>query len=220
MTRNDRPNNKGGGGWWGSGTATETTTIKLETTDNHKLILVAPCAKKGQTTKFRFELESLFARLNLNSHSNFYIVAGDFNAKHKHWANKVNDERGMNLQDWLNSNDFKYRIKLLHSDSPSFPRNESYIDLLLVDARLECTLNNSDKLYTTQVMSDHTALVTQISIPDQNIILNSNRDNKAFNFSGANWEKFQNILRPTVPNIKPDSNLSIPQIEEQIHNIA
>ena len=152
IIRNDRPNGKVGGGTailiknnikheiLDINTETElieSTAISLDTTNNNKLILVSIYAKKGATSKFKSDLEKLFNKLNLISQTNYYVIAGDFNAKHVNWSNKMNDERGISLQDWLNNNDIRYRINLLHSSTPSYPRNESYIDLLISDARLE-----------------------------------------------------------------------------------
>lgn len=129
IIRNDRPNGKAGGGTAiliknnikheiiDTNTETdliESTAIKLDSANNNKLILVSIYAKKGPTSKFRSDLEKLFNKLNLISQTNYYIIAGDFNAKHVNWSNKMNDERGINLQDWLNNNDIKYRINLFH----------------------------------------------------------------------------------------------------------
>lgn len=196
----------------------ENTAISLETTNNNMLILVASYARKGPTQKFRSDLEKLFDKLNLISQSNYYIVAGDFNAKHVKWANRINDERGINLLDWLENNDIKYRLQLHHSNTPSFPKNASYIDLLLSDARLEFLNSINNKLPVIQIESDYTAIIAQIEIQRQNIIT-TNETIGTYNYPKAKWSKFQQILQSYNPNIPSDANLSIVQTEEQIHNI-
>lgn len=58
----------------------------------------------------------------LNDTANYYIIAGDFNAKHTDWANEKNNERGITLKKWIDDNDMKYKLKLYRPNMPSFPR--------------------------------------------------------------------------------------------------
>lgn len=134
------------------------------------------------------------------------------------WANRLNDERGINLLDWLENNDIKYRLQLYHSKTPSFPRNASYIDLILSDARLDFLNGNNNKLPTLQLESDHTAIMAQVEIQSQNI-LTTNDTIGTYCYPKAKWDKFQEILQSCDLNIKKDTNLSIVQTEEQILNI-
>ncbi|CAK9816290.1 RNA-directed DNA polymerase from mobile element jockey [Anthophora plagiata] len=234
IIRNDRPNARKGGGTAiiikkgikhetiHINTRTEvieTTAIRLNTSDNNKLILIAIYAKKGPNAKFREELEKLFIELDLMKQSNYYVIAGDFNAKHESWANKINDERGIALKEWIDNNDIKYRINLFHTAVPSFPRYGSFIDLILADARIEFSNSKENRLNTVQLASDHEAITALISIPSQNIIRNQNEENITYNFAKADWKKFQNALQSYNPNIEIDRNLTKEEIDKYIQEI-
>ncbi|CAK9827467.1 hypothetical protein ANTRET_LOCUS5156 [Anthophora retusa] len=197
----------------------ETTAIRLNTSDNNKLILIAIYAKKGPKAKFREELEKLFIELDLMKQSNYYVIAGDLNAKHESWANKINDERGIVLKEWINNNDIKYRINLYHTAVPSFPRYGSFIDLILADARIDFSNANENRVNTVQLASDHEAITALISIPSQNIIRTQNEENITYNFAKADWTKFQNILQTYNPNIEADRNLTKEKIDMYIQEI-
>ena len=147
-------------------------------------------------------------------------MAGDYNAKHIVWSNKFNDERGNNLFNWLESNDIKYKSKLLHFETPFFPRNESFIDLVITDARLEMPNTKLNKLPTISISSDHTAILMEIRIPNQSLVLFPAENNTAFNYSKAKWDQFQSRLRVYKPNINACTNLSIPQIDKFISEIT
>lgn len=197
----------------------ETTAIRLDTTDNNKLILVAIYAKRGPNAKFREELEKIFDELNLSQQTNYYILAGDFNAKHESWSNRLNDERGRVLKSWIDNNDINLRINLLHTATPSYPRLGTYIDLILADARIEFLNSYNNKLETVEILSDHEAIITHIQIPRQSIARTTNIESMTFNYSKANWTKFQNSLRKYDPNIQTDRNLVKEEIISYMHNI-
>jgi hypothetical protein len=77
-------------------------------------IISAYAGRKGNKF-FIEELQQIFVHLNLNHHLNYYIIAGDFNARHTSWSNLKNNERGISLQNWLFNNDLEYKIKFYHS---------------------------------------------------------------------------------------------------------
>lgn len=92
----------------------EKAIIKIDLKHDNKLYLVSVYAKKGKQNEFSLEMTKIFEQLKLENTSNYYIIAGDFNAKHKDWANSENNERGSNLREWLNKNDVHFKLK--HTD--------------------------------------------------------------------------------------------------------
>ncbi|CAK9827472.1 hypothetical protein ANTRET_LOCUS5168 [Anthophora retusa] len=143
----------------------ETTSINMKLADGRDLILVAIYAPKQKNSTFSAELSTLFTELGLESPNKLYLIAGDFNAKHIDWSNNINNERDSLLRGWLDSNELAYRIQLHHTASPSFPRGNSYIDLILSDARIQFLNTIDDKLHTIPFNSDYVAVVTDIHIP-------------------------------------------------------
>lgn len=136
----------------------ENTTISIKLKNNEILYLVSIYAKKGRQSEFHLELNYLFNQLELHKLTNYYIIAGDFNAKHTEWANTENNERGIKLKEWIDDNDIHYKIRLYNTDAPSYPRGESFIDLVMADARVQLTTNQVGNLYTFPFDSDHKAI--------------------------------------------------------------
>lgn len=93
---------------------------------------------------FAEELNNLFIKLSFNNDNNFYVIAGDFNAKQSTWGNNKNNNNGTMLHKWMLENDLKFRVGLLYTQSPSFPRVGSFLDLALIDSRINVinALNN------------------------------------------------------------------------------
>lgn len=70
----------------------EYTAIKIELKDNKKILMIALYAKKGKQTEFIKELENIFIKLKINNSANYYVIVGNFNAKHVDWNNISNNE--------------------------------------------------------------------------------------------------------------------------------
>lgn len=57
--------------------------IKLKIKDRNNLILISAYDSCGNQKEFISELNNLFSILKLDKYENFYLIAGDFNAKHE-----------------------------------------------------------------------------------------------------------------------------------------
>lgn len=75
----------------------ETTIIKLKLDNDNNLFIISLYAKSGHYKEFKTELEEIFIKLELNKPTNYYIIAGDYNAKHVNWKNSNNNPYGIHL---------------------------------------------------------------------------------------------------------------------------
>lgn len=143
----------------------ENLSIKIKLKNNNNLIVTSVYAPGRSHKLFEQEFIKLFQTLELDKSNNYYIIAGDLNAKHKAWKNNENNTRGNFLNNWIHENDIKYKIKLYGTDIPTFPRGKSYLDICLTDSRLNIKLNSNDELRAIPYDSDHNAVSIQISNP-------------------------------------------------------
>ncbi|KOC63578.1 RNA-directed DNA polymerase from mobile element jockey [Habropoda laboriosa] len=78
----------------------ETTIIEINLQNNYKLYIIAAYATCNYKKEFIPELKHLFEELHLNNTKNFYLLAGDLNAKHQTWGNTNINKRGISLHKW------------------------------------------------------------------------------------------------------------------------
>ena len=233
--RNDRPNSILGGG-----TAIlirkpikfkiinlnfrslETTSVKISLSYSANLILTSAYVSGPKYSTFTPDISDLFNKLKLNDLNNYYIIAGDLNAKHTTWSNPENSPRGILLNTWIENNDLLYRTKLLWSEEPSYPSGGSYIDLFLSDSRIIHNDNSTScRLKKLPYDSDHTAVQSIIRI-DNNDLSNLEAEllQPRYNYQKAKWQKFQKFLRKKcVLSIPVDKNLSNEEIDSYLEII-
>lgn len=194
----------------------ETTIIQIDLSDDCTLLVAAIYARKGKNSDFIWEIGDLFASLKLNSPKVFYFLGGDYNAKHTSWSNDVNNERGITLSNWRDNVSIKYKLKLYHSLTASYPKKNSFIDLILADARLIFKNSINNKLNTENFPSDHQAVMATFSISDRNFndITVTNINN--YLFSKINFIKFQKILSKFNLDINPNHNIDLNTINKNL----
>lgn len=110
--RNDRPKAKNGGGTAilvkksikfnivnhiKTKPVIEKTIICINLRNNYKLYIMAIYATRGWNKDFIPELNKIYDGLKLDNLSNFYLIAGDLNARHHRWANEKCNDRGTSL---------------------------------------------------------------------------------------------------------------------------
>ncbi|XP_018400714.1 PREDICTED: uncharacterized protein LOC108778109, partial [Cyphomyrmex costatus] len=206
IIRNDRNDPHRGGG----------TAILMKRSISHTY------AKCGTQKEFIPELDNLFKELKLNDFENYYILAGDLNAKHTDWRNKINNPRGVSFRLWLQTNELKYRSILLCSKYLSYPNGQSFLDLVLADARLKFQVLEDDVFLTNiPYDSDHNALLYNVEIESEDeFLLDANNPIRKFNYKKANWEKFNSHLEQNFNIVIPnDRNLNINEINTYLQNI-
>lgn len=189
----------------------EFTVVKIKAKTNTYLYLIACYAPCGTQKEFIPDLSKLFEKLKLDREQNFFIMAGDLNAKHTAWLNAGNNPRGISLDKWLVNNEHRYRLKLYCTQFPSYPFGNSYLDLFMADARIDF-LNTVDffKLPNIPYDSDHNAVMAQIELPiNVDIPPDGSLNVNKFNYKKTNWEKFAKTLKTDFKlDIPNDRNLS------------
>ena len=71
----------------------------------------------------------------------------------------MSNPQGTFLNHWLEENKIQFKIQLYNSDSPSFPRGNSYLDICMIDCRILLqTKNNDNEIETIPYDSDHNAI--------------------------------------------------------------
>lgn len=239
MERRDRPNSKQGGGTAIlikkpfkynrvitpesiAATNLEVTTIYFNLPQNQKLYIISAYAKCGNQKEFNVEFQQLFESLKLNNSNNYYIIAGDLNAKHTNWHNDSNNQKGLFLNNWLLNNFAEFRATLYSSEQPSFPRAGSYLDLGIIDCRLRVETVDIDKIRLPIHVydSDHNALDIRISILNDSIKLETQKESHILNFKGTDWNKFKSHLYKvhnlSIPN---DIHLNNNEIDNYLNSL-
>lgn len=198
----------------------EATVLKINLAGGSTLFIIAAYAAGNNKREFIPELEALFVELNLKSLANYYILAGDLNAKHTDWQNSTNNSRGISLKKWVESKELELRINLFGSELPSYPRGNSFLDLGLIDNRLMMTnLSKTNRLETINYDSDHNAIKMSISY-EAHLALESAPETHRYNFNKIDWEKLKKYIAKNATNTIPaNKNLSNKEIDDAIDHL-
>lgn len=163
------------------------------------------------------EIDTIFRTLQLDSNSNYFILAGDFNARHAAWNNNVSNTRGTLLYDWWVSNRLQRRVALLATDSPSFPSHGSYLDLALVDSRFELARTNETAVNCVRTVyydSDHNGLLLTGQVPNDEFQLVEYAQSGDYMYSKADWARFTKAMhRAVLRNIQIPTNRNLTNTE-------
>lgn len=203
----------------------EATVISIPLDNNDKLFLISPYASGDDAQTFIQELHCLFSQLKLHEPQNYYILAGDLNAKHTYWKNEMNNRRGNALINWIQNYEIEFKIKFKGPSSPTYPRTDSYLDICLADSRFIFNDLQPDRnLSTIPYDSDHDAILINLSL-HKNFLFEELLPPDSFDYSHADWDKFQNLLSKTQIKIPTNRNLSkneidhfLAQIDQEISN--
>ncbi|XP_043588297.1 uncharacterized protein LOC122570265 [Bombus pyrosoma] len=158
----------------------------------------------------------------LDKQENYYIIAGDLNAKHTSWKNDINNTRGNFIRNWLDNKSILYKTNLYSSELPSYPKAGSYLDICLADARLKFQdLRPNNTLKTLDYDSDNNAIKFQISKnTSDHLTLETQTETPRFNYKKTDWKKFQKILEQNCDlKIYNNANLTNRQIDSFIDEI-
>lgn len=124
----------------------ETTIIKLDLNNNKKLFIISAYTKGITTKAFKNDLKLIFEELKLDNVNNYYIFGGDLNARHIDWGDSISSYRGNSLKNWLQNNDLQYRAVLTGTNEATYPANNSFIDLVIHDIRVNILNKKNGKI--------------------------------------------------------------------------
>ena len=140
------------------------------------------------------------------------LIAADANARSPLWGDCKLDERGMELEDFINQYDL---VVLNQSDSPatySSALGESHIDVTLVTSQMyNLVADWSVKLDWTT--SDHRTIVTTLKNETMNSGTPSAHRSNRFDIKRADWEKFHVYLTNISQSSTPDHMSSTQDVE-------
>lgn len=180
-------------------TSIQSTSIKISINSNETLITAIYKPPNAILTYNDLDL--------LTNSSNWFISAGDYNAKHPLWFNRISNRAGTTLFNHVSQNDYT----IIAPDSPTyFPPSKrsppSTLDLALVKIPQYIQATS-----VCELSSDHNPIVLEIS---STAISSSPPSSSKF----INWKKFyQNIESSQwdIPGVT-----SIPQIDSAISNLT
>ena len=234
IIRNDRPNSTQGGGttilYKNSLKASvlnvnelnkfeliETTIIKLKLINNNILIIVSLYANNSTRNKFIDELNILCKTLKINNKKVYFLIAGDFNARHKSWGDNTANQRGRYLYRWNQNNGTENNCSLYNPSTPTF--DNSFLDHCLADSRLEIETINS-KIPVVYYESDHHAVKLTVQIPSHDETELEPEQQKKFLYKKTNWRKFAVVAHNNFTTIIPSNkNLSNIEIDSYLRDI-
>lgn len=194
----------------------ELTCVCVRLPDGNRVYIIAAYASQRLGNFFNNELQQLFEGLKFDDPSNYYIIAGDLNAKHSNWLNAVNNSRGVFLNSWIADSQIDYRCRLLSSSVSTFPSKGSFLDICIADARLvfhgDDTPNNniSTHLNVVPYASDHHALHFEVSYEsDTPFLISSSAEKHRLNYGKTNWPRLQKYVDRKCREIVLDSRRNL-----------
>lgn len=234
--RSDRPNSKQGGGTAimikkeishelisypssKNNVLLEYTIIKIKSTKNRNLYIISAYATNDSRSLFITELNQVFTKLNLENTKNYYVLAGDLNARPLQWGNNSSNDRGRQLIKWEKEEALFFKANILIPECPTFATGNSFLDIAIIDDRITIENNINNKLKTLDYDSDHKAITLTISINNEQFNINLDQEHK-YNYKATNWSKFtQNLNNEYKIKIKNNINLTTEEIDKNISEI-
>lgn len=209
----------------------EATVIKMKMRNENLFIISLYGVPKSRADEsFDRELREMFELLELGKSENYFVIAGDMNARHTNWKSPRTNYRGERLKKWLDEESFIFKTKLLIPNEASFDRGNSYIDLALIDDRLN---HHKDHLDTLEYESDHKAIMLKISKGRDKVLeLFEVPTEYTLNYRKTNWENFRsglkqvkerykkkNGIQEETPIIPDNRNLDKEEIEKYLEDL-
>ena len=240
IIRTDRPNSLKGGGtailikrdlkvhWCQifdpssmSNNILEYSIVKIKLNQTKNLFLVSVYANNECGNVFVDELNNLFKKLKLNDLNNYYIIAGDFNARQVSWGDVNSNYKGHLLAEWISQKAHEHKACLYLPSAATFPSAGSFLDLSIIDSRIDLINLVNNKLNILQSFSDHEALYLIINLNcNDSIIFRSKDEPGSLLFKKTKWKKFTKDLSSNCTSIIPNNtNLSRDEIDTHLNSL-
>lgn len=211
----------------------ELTGICLRLPEGNKIHILAAYSAQSRSDVFAAEWEALFRVLNLADPRNFYLIAGDLNAKHSNWLNEVQNTRGTFMSQWILDNQMVVRCRLLGPSMMTYPRGRSYLDICIADSRLNFRLpsnvvvrnddaNNQAFVSQLRVLpydSDHNAIEIVVGYTDdEQFVLRTREDPPRLVYNRTSWPRFARQVDRKCSELVQigNNNLSNSDIDREI----
>lgn len=144
----------------------ESTILKITLQDKKDLFIISAFAPGNVRGNYTADLENMFNELHLESLNNYFVLAGDLNAKHPSWGDMLANTRGNKLYQWFADNQIKFKASLLGPELPSFPSGNSFLDIVMHDVRISIINTHNNKIRILPYDSDHNSLFLEIEMED------------------------------------------------------
>lgn len=180
--------------------------VKVCVNDNIQLHIISAYLPGGSSTAdIRAHLAEDIRKLT-SSHRNTFIC-GDLNARHRFWSCSRANTAGTILYEEFCASDFMIH----HPDTPTYypsdpNKGTSTIDLMLSKSNLETT-----RLKTTNLSSDHCAVIFQIKTSR---LVKRDIQELRPDFSNADWDKYRGLIHYHIGN----RSFEVPTTKEEIDN--
>ena len=199
----------------------EYAIIKVSISNNVNLFLVSIYARNDNRNLFINEINVLFQSLRLNEDNNFYIIAGDLNARRKAWGDRADNQRGKYVRQWASAHDMYYKLRLITPAFPTFKPARTFLDVCLADSRLIWLNDLGNRAQTLPYDSDHEAISLTFELQnDAGIVVGRAEKGHRYNYKSTKWDKFKGrVAELHERNIPDDVNLSIADIDDHIRYI-
>ncbi|XP_034949284.1 uncharacterized protein [Chelonus insularis] len=194
----------------------EATVIKLRR-DNISLFIISGYANhKNNKHCFINELNSLLTFLKVQHLNNYFVLAGDLNARSTEWGDHDSNLRGDYLKKWLDDDGLIFRARLIPPCEPTYTRTGTYLDLCIIDHRLNVgNLPPENSMKTIEYDSDHrvTTLNVKFDIPIECPV--DNQIKVVYDYKATNWQAFAEFLQTSsTTDIPATRNLNRDEINE------
>lgn len=90
----------------------ESCAIRLKLSNEKYLTIVSVYTPHNNKKTFINELNSLFIQNDMTAINNYFIIAGDLNARCKEWGDTTTNTRGAEIGNWISENAIDYRLML------------------------------------------------------------------------------------------------------------
>ncbi|XP_011314664.1 uncharacterized protein [Fopius arisanus] len=189
--------------------------------DKHLYVISLYASQRSRNRQdFTNELNQIFSELRLDRSKNFFILAGDFNARHTSLGDSSNKVHGASLIDWYTTNAPLYNCTLLAASTPTYTPAQTYLDHCIIDSRLNITNLMNNRLATTIYDSDHKALLINIQLDQSSSLLPGTPPQPRHIFKATNWTEFTSFLGRTYnSNVPSNRNLEENEIDNFLLDI-
>lgn len=109
----------------------ETSAIQINCRNNKTPTIISAYAAGHNRISIVHELNNLFEQNNLLHNNNYFVIAGDLNARTTLWGDAETNPRGGYLNNWIRDRSIELRLKVYPPTEPTFPRGNSYLDSAL-----------------------------------------------------------------------------------------
>lgn len=235
--RQDRPNSIQGGGTAilikksipfeqkkfkrrSSESGIETCAIVIKGENNQRLYIISMYAPQGDFS-FIHDLDSLFHQLETSNLNNYYIIAGDLNARLQEWGDRNSNQRGTYLKNYLNGKIIEHRPRVYVPADATHAVHGTFLDLCIADARLDFSELSNGKLVTRSYDSDHRAIAFTVNFEaNSRAMIDDLQQKNSYNYKKTRWKKFNNRLLSHDLEIPSDRNLSNTEIDDAVSKIT